>query len=110
MAKRTIQQVAEGHVGEAMECLVDVIRDEKAHAGARVAAANAIINRAYGMPLQSVAATVEDVTNVREISDDMLVAIVHMRAVPAPKTQRNGDGAKLIGSNTNGSVSKNGAH
>src|SRR5262245_29434827 len=42
---------------------------------ARVAAANSLLDRAYGRPMQPVAATVRDARKVDELSDAELMAI-----------------------------------
>ena len=50
---RDIQAMAREHAEAALQTLVDVAEDEGASEAARVSAANAILDRAYGKPKQS---------------------------------------------------------
>lgn len=51
-AKRAISEMAEKHGEAALQVLVDVAKEGESE-GARVSAANAILDRAYGRPKQS---------------------------------------------------------
>lgn len=59
-AKRTFAEAAREHADEAMKILLKVARDETAAPAARVSAANSIIDRAYGKPLNAVEVTGKD--------------------------------------------------
>lgn len=50
----TIAELARAHGPMALQTLVNIARSEASSEGARVAAANAILDRAYGKPLQGV--------------------------------------------------------
>lgn len=49
-----VRALAQSHAGEAVATLVKIANDGKAPAAARVAAANAILDRAVGKPAQAV--------------------------------------------------------
>lgn len=49
--KRTLSEIAKDLAPEALEALARVMRDHKQTGGAVVAAANAILDRAYGKPV-----------------------------------------------------------
>jgi hypothetical protein len=59
-AKRTFAEAARENADAAMTVLLSVARNPKAPAAARVSAANAIIDRAYGKPLSAVEVTGKD--------------------------------------------------
>ena len=72
-AWRLIQELARKHAPEAIETLVDIAK--KGTPGARVSAAIALLDRAYGKPPQF---NTSDATSFREavdMSDDELAAI-----------------------------------
>lgn len=49
-----VKELAREHTVEAVEALAKIMLDEKAPAAARVTAANAILDRAYGKPPQAI--------------------------------------------------------
>jgi hypothetical protein len=51
---RDVQALARKHTLEAVQALVEIVKNKRAHASARVAAANAILDRGYGKPPQAV--------------------------------------------------------
>lgn len=53
-AKRELADMAKDHASAALETLVSVANSPKAPAAARVSAASAILDRAYGKPRQAV--------------------------------------------------------
>lgn len=53
-AKRELADMAKDHADAALKTLVDVANSARAPAAARVSAASAILDRAYGKPRQSV--------------------------------------------------------
>jgi hypothetical protein len=58
----------------ALETLVQIMQNPKAPAGARVLAANAILDRGYGRPPQDITITVQ-CNSIDELSDAELMAI-----------------------------------
>ena len=69
-----VQELARSHTADAVTTLAEIMRDTEAAPAARVAAANALLDRGYGKPLQSSTVSVRRV-NAREMSDDELAAI-----------------------------------
>jgi hypothetical protein len=59
---------------EALETLGHIMRDKKAPAAARVSAANAILDRAYGKPQQSLDVTSNQVPD--DMTDEELLAVI----------------------------------
>lgn len=53
-AKRDLQEMAKGYATDALQVLVDIAKSTEATDAARVAAANAILDRGYGRPTQAV--------------------------------------------------------
>jgi hypothetical protein len=62
-----VQNAAREHSGEAVETLAQIMRNPKAPAAARIAAASALLDRGYGKPLQAVDA---NNTNVNYVVSD----------------------------------------
>ncbi|WP_152485850.1 hypothetical protein [Euryhalocaulis caribicus] len=52
-AKRQLSAMAKDHAEAALETLVSIARDGGAPAAARVSASTAILDRAYGKPVQA---------------------------------------------------------
>jgi hypothetical protein len=69
-----VQELARSHTADAVTTLAEIMRDTAAAPAARVAAANALLDRGYWKPLQSSTVSVRRV-NAREMSDDELAAI-----------------------------------
>ena len=70
-----VQELAREKSPEAIETLSNIMRDEKAPPAARVAAANALLDRGYGKPTQPISQTVAKV-DPSSLSDEELAAIV----------------------------------
>src|SRR5512140_280147 len=70
-----VQELAREKSPEAIETLANVMRDDKAPPAARVAAANALLDRGYGKPTQPISQTLAKV-DPSSLSDHELAAIV----------------------------------
>ena len=70
-----VQQLARERSPEAINILANVMRDEKAPPAARVAAANALLDRGYGKPTQPISQTLTKI-DPSTMSDEELAAIV----------------------------------
>ena len=70
-----VQELARQQSPQAINTLAVIMGDEKAPAAARVAAANALLDRGYGKPTQPISQTLEKI-DPRTITDEELVAIV----------------------------------
>lgn len=55
-ADLSVRELAKGHTEEAMATLLEVARNKKASSSARVAAASALLDRAWGKPPQHIEA------------------------------------------------------
>lgn len=63
--KATISELASKHTEAALETLVEIMESDLAPAAARVSAANSVLDRAYGKPVQAnVEANPEDFKEV----------------------------------------------
>lgn len=71
-AERDVVELARAHSTEAVQTLVRVMREGKPAEAS--AAANSILDRAFGKPRQVVDATVR--RDIRSLSDDELLAII----------------------------------
>jgi hypothetical protein len=80
-----VQDLARQHSSEAIETLAAIMRDKKAPHAARALASNAILDRAYGRPAQTVNANVAS-RPAHELSDAELLAI----AASEPQTPEPG--------------------
>ena len=70
-----VQELARQKSPEAIDTLSNIMRDEKAPPAARVAAANALLDRGYGKPTQTISQTLAKV-DPSSLSDQELAAIV----------------------------------
>src|SRR6185503_7864885 len=70
-----VQELARERSPEALNLLANVMRDEKAPPAARVAAANALLDRGYGKPTQPISQTLTKI-DPSTMSDEELAAIV----------------------------------
>jgi hypothetical protein len=70
-----VQELARERSPEAINILATVMRDEKAPPAARVAAANALLDRGYGKPTQPISQTLTKI-DPSTMSDEELAAIV----------------------------------
>ena len=69
-----VQELARQKSPEAITTLANIMHDEKAPPAARVAAANALLDRGYGKPTQPISQTLAKV-DPSTISDEELAAI-----------------------------------
>jgi HEAT repeat protein len=69
-----VQELARQKSREAITTLANIMHDEKAPPAARVAAANALLDRGYGKPTQPISQTLAKV-DPSSISDEELAAI-----------------------------------
>lgn len=79
---RTLSDLAREHTQEAVEAMVEIMRDGEAPAAARVAAADKILNRGWGQAPQTIA--LEDNREPRDLSemnDDQLEALETLRTL-----------------------------
>jgi len=96
MAKATaeIRSLARAHTAKALNVLVGIMNQSKAPHAARVAAANAVLDRAWGKPNQTIEATVSNVDPAR-VTDAELAAVVQadsserVATTPIDPTQLN---------------------
>ena len=70
-----VQELARKRSPEAISTLVAIMNDEKALPAARVAAANAVLDRGYGKPTQPISQTLTKI-DPSTMSDEELAAIV----------------------------------
>jgi hypothetical protein len=66
---------ARKHTIEALDVLVQIMLNEKAPPNARVAAANTLLDRAYGRPAQFSTSDAEQFRKAVDLSDDELATI-----------------------------------
>ena len=73
-AKATLTDLAQSHSDAALETLVEIMGDTDATAAARIAAANAILDRGYGRPRQALEHSGSDdgppIIVIRRFADD----------------------------------------
>jgi uncharacterized protein DUF5681 len=69
-----VKQAAREHTEAALQTLLAVVNNEKASAAARVAAANAILDRGWGKPGQYIETSVRN-KPLDEMTDEELMAI-----------------------------------
>jgi hypothetical protein len=70
-----VQALAREHTMKAIETLNTIMCDEGAAAAARISAANALLDRAYGRPAQTIDTAVTS-KPIEEMSDEELMAII----------------------------------
>ena len=75
-AAHRIQELARKHTIEALDVLVQIMLNEKAPPNARVAAANTLLDRAYGKPPQFNTGDTGNFRKAIDMTDDELAAIV----------------------------------
>ena len=59
-----------------IDTLAAIMSDEKASPAARIAAANALVDRGYGRPTSIVDTYIDDTRDVRELSNEELEALI----------------------------------
>ena len=75
-AAHSIQELAGKHTIEALDVLVQIMLNEKAPPNARVAAANALLDRAYGKAPTFSTSDTQAFKRAIDMTDDELAAIV----------------------------------
>lgn len=85
-----VRELAKAHTREAILTQVEIMRDGDAPPAARVAASNAILDRAWGKPAQTINANVR--RSLADITDAELAAIAAGSGAEAPEPE---DGARL---------------
>jgi hypothetical protein len=73
---------------DALKTLETICNSVKSPAAARVAAANAILDRAYGKPAQFFTGDADQFRSVVEMNDDELLEIIHAADGSAEKSYR----------------------
>jgi hypothetical protein len=73
-----VAEAARQHTWEAIETLVEVMRDKAATASARVMAACAVLDRAWGKPAQSLDVNVRS-DDVRTLTDAQLLDLINQQ-------------------------------
>ena len=102
-AVRAVEDVAREHTPLAMKALAEICGNGKAPAAARVAAASALLDRAWGKPIaRNVNASVAD---PRQLSDAELIAIIaEGRAAAAEAPEEAVEAAAAVDAPEPGSV------
>jgi Family of unknown function (DUF5681) len=80
-----VTELARQHTEEAIQTLANVMR--RGSPAAKVAAANAILNRAWGEPPKTV--TVNDSSDIRELPRAVLLAIAGLSETNEPDDSNN---------------------
>lgn len=79
---RTLAQLSREYTAEAVETLVDIMRDTQAPAAARVAAADKVLSRGWGQAPQTVTITDEsEPLDMSEMTDEQLDALETLRTL-----------------------------
>ena len=92
-AQGDLREIARRHTAEAVQVLVQIMGDDTAAPSARVSAASALLDRAWGRPSQEILATISP--NVTEFDAAFSVSIAElldkMRVIdaPSPKASEN---------------------
>jgi hypothetical protein len=85
---RDVQALARQYSGQAVRTLGELMRSEATPPGVRVRAAELLLDRAWGRPLQ---ASVSTNLDVRQLSDEELIAIISegqaVPELPAPQIE-----------------------
>jgi hypothetical protein len=81
-----VSDLAKQHTPEALATLVEIMQDKAAPAAARVSAAEALLNRAWGKPVQAIDARVETVD----------FGAMHLAALTALARAGQGDAATIV--------------
>ena len=84
-ASHSIQELARKHTIEALDVLVQIMLNEKAPPNARVAAANTLLDRAYGKAPTFSTTDPGTFKKAIDMSDDELVAIIEKATLTVVK-------------------------
>jgi hypothetical protein len=76
---RDVQALARQYSSEAVGTLRELMRDDATPPGVRVRAAELLLDRAWGRPLQS---TISANLDVRQLSDEELIAMISESQIP----------------------------
>jgi Family of unknown function (DUF5681) len=79
----TVTELARSHGPRAIQVLAQLMNDEKAPASARAAAAEKLLDRGFGKPLQLSLTDAGPIRRASDLTDDELAAII-ASAQPAP--------------------------
>jgi hypothetical protein len=94
-----VKELARAHTEEAIKTLATVMNNKKAPASARVVAANAIIDRAYGKPTQHIEAHVDLIDRLSLSEQEALdAALAALGPGEECSAGDNADDEHLIGS------------
>ena len=85
-AAHSIQELARKHTTEALDVLVQIMLNEKAPPNARVAAANTLLDRAYGKAPTFSTSDTQAFKRAIDMTDDELAAIVAGAKLTVVKT------------------------
>ena len=85
-AAHSIQELARKHTSEALDVLVQIMLNEKAPPNARVAAANTLLDRAYGKAPTFSTSDTQVFKRAIDMTDDELAAIVAGAKLTVVKT------------------------
>jgi hypothetical protein len=77
---RTLSDLAKEHTAEAVDCLVDVMRDRAAPHAARVTASTAVLDRAWGRPKQEFEGSIATNTELAELIAQRRAHVIAARA------------------------------
>ena len=75
---REVIELARAHAPDAVETLAEIMKDTEAPPAARAAAANSLLDRAYGKPVQAIEAKTEEMSFIQ------LVQQIATRPPPPP--------------------------
>lgn len=79
---RTLADLARGHTKEAVETLVEIMRDASQSGTARVAAADKILNRGWGQAPQTISLTDDrEPLDLSGMTDEQLEALETLRSL-----------------------------
>jgi hypothetical protein len=76
---RDVVELARSHSPDAIKTLASVMQDEEAPPAARVAAANALLDRGYRKPAQAVAVGTVGLDDISRMTDEELEACIAAR-------------------------------
>ena len=96
-----MRELARKHTTDALKTLVDIMKHKLLPASARVAAANAILDRGYGKPLQHGTLTIDDRRDIDEFTDAEL-----LDGLEILRSRKTGNGSKA----TRGKKASNSVH
>src|SRR3990167_3259194 len=87
-----VRDMARKHTAEALKTLVEVMRDKQAPATARLGAAQALIDRAWGRPAQIIGGDPDGAPVRVDMDNDETARRIAMILAQAGKGKRHADG------------------